>query len=454
MREAFPGDRDPAVAGVRPEDDFTNRFAAMARLPFLPVIAAQRKFQPVYVRDLAKAIALAALHPDLYGGKTFEIGGPQVMSMVELHQAILELTGQSPEVVHMPDFVASTLARFGWLPGAPITRDQWLMLQRDNVPAKGAARSRRVRDRSDAARRRRLRMARPLSQGRQVRGPPAQPDRDLLSPLQPMPILLIAIILGIVEGVTEFLPVSSTGHLILATELLGYDADKWAAFNVIIQLGAILAIIVLYWRTFWAVIEGMIRGEGASWRFVRNVLIGFLPSAVLGFILLKHIEPARKRDGRRGGADRRRHRHPGHREAGEAQRHGRRRRNPCGTAVGIGVAQCLAMIPGVSRSGATIMGALSLGVERRTAAEFSFFLAIPTMVGATTLELVKHHDEIMAGAQRRRLRDHRRRLHRQLRRRARRGTRLRPLHLEAWLRALRLVPDRRGMCRDRLAELR
>src|SRR5437763_9954998 len=105
-----------------------------------------------------------------------------------------------------------------------------------------------------------------------------------------MPILVIAIILGIIEGVTEFLPVSSTGHLILATELLGFDADKWSAFNVIIQLGAILAIVVLYWRTFWAVIEGLLHRNAMSWRFIRNILIAFLPSAVLGFILIKHIE--------------------------------------------------------------------------------------------------------------------------------------------------------------------
>ena len=105
-----------------------------------------------------------------------------------------------------------------------------------------------------------------------------------------MPILLIAIILGIVEGVTEFIPVSSTGHLILATELLGFDAEKWSAFNVIIQLGAILAIVALYWRTFWAVLEGQIRTNPVSWRFVRNILIAFLPSAILGFLLINKIE--------------------------------------------------------------------------------------------------------------------------------------------------------------------
>jgi NADH dehydrogenase len=139
IREAFPGAtiiRPSLVFG--PEDDLTNRFAAMARLPFLPVIAAKRNFQPVYVRDVATAVAMAALEPSRFGGKTYEIGGPQVMSMLELHRAIVELTGQKPELIQIPDFITSLIANLGFLPGAPITRDQWMMLQRDNVPAKDA----------------------------------------------------------------------------------------------------------------------------------------------------------------------------------------------------------------------------------------------------------------------------------------------------------------------------
>ncbi|MFL6758512.1 complex I NDUFA9 subunit family protein [Sphingomonas sp.] len=135
-RAAFPSAtivRPSLVFG--PEDELTNRFAGLARLPFLPVIAAARKFQPVYVRDLGKAIAMAALDPRRFGGKTYEIGGPQVMSMIELHRAILEITGQKPEIVPLPDLFAGLLSKLGWLPGAPLTRDQWLMLQRDNVPS-------------------------------------------------------------------------------------------------------------------------------------------------------------------------------------------------------------------------------------------------------------------------------------------------------------------------------
>jgi NADH dehydrogenase len=136
VRKAFP-----QATIVRPslafgaEDNLTNRFASMARLPLLPVIAGKRNFQPVYVRDLGKAIATAALDPDRFGGQTYEIGGPQRMSMIELHKAILEITGQTPEITPLPDLFGNLLSRFGWLPGAPLTRDQWLMLQRDNVPS-------------------------------------------------------------------------------------------------------------------------------------------------------------------------------------------------------------------------------------------------------------------------------------------------------------------------------
>ena len=210
---------------------------------------------------------------------------------------------------------------------------------------------------------------------------------------------LTVILLGIVEGLTEFLPVSSTGHLILASELLGYDAATWAMFNVVIQLGAILAVVVLYWRTFWAVGMGLLRREPVGWRFLRNLLIAFMPSAVIGLALHDYIEIllgapqvvawALIAGGiailliERAVKDQRFH--------GIAD-------IPTVRVLAIGFIQCLAMVPGVSRSGATIMGALMLGVERRTAAEFSFFLAIPTMLGATALELIKKGDQITSAA--------------------------------------------------------
>jgi NADH dehydrogenase len=140
VRKAFPGAtivRPSIVFG--PEDNFTNRFASMARLPVLPVLAAERNFQPVYIRDLARAIGMAALDPGKFAGETYEIAGPQVMSMIELHRAILRLTGQDPEVVPLPDMFGAALSWLGWLPGAPLTRDQWLMLQTDNVAGEGSA---------------------------------------------------------------------------------------------------------------------------------------------------------------------------------------------------------------------------------------------------------------------------------------------------------------------------
>jgi len=139
VRTAFPAAtivRPSLVFG--PEDQITNRLAGLAWLPFLPVIAPRSRFQPVYVRDLAQAIAKATLYPDQYGGKIFEIGGPQVMTMREINVAVLDASGQSPDLVDMPDFLTSLMSQVGFLPGAPLTRDQWLMLQRDNVPGQGA----------------------------------------------------------------------------------------------------------------------------------------------------------------------------------------------------------------------------------------------------------------------------------------------------------------------------
>lgn len=213
-----------------------------------------------------------------------------------------------------------------------------------------------------------------------------------------MDLTLTAILLGIVEGLTEFIPVSSTGHLILASEVFGYDAEQWKVFNVVIQLGAILAVVVQYWRTFWAVGQGLLRLEPISLIFVRNILLGFLPSAILGLALKSYIDIllgsplvvgwalliggiailAIERVAKPGPA------------SGVGQL-------PAKQALGVGLVQCISMVPGVSRSGATIMGALAMGVDRRTAAEFSFFLAIPTMLGATTLELLDNRDALASG---------------------------------------------------------
>ncbi len=136
VRAAFPKAtviRPSTVFG--PEDGFTNRFGAMAGLPVLPVIAPRTRFQPVYVRDLAQAIAAAALNPKTHGGKTYELAGPEVLTMRELNERIAEMSGNHPDLVEVPDFIAGGMALFGFLPGAPLTRDQWLMLQKDNIPS-------------------------------------------------------------------------------------------------------------------------------------------------------------------------------------------------------------------------------------------------------------------------------------------------------------------------------
>lgn len=207
----------------------------------------------------------------------------------------------------------------------------------------------------------------------------------------------VAIILGIVEGITEFLPVSSTGHLILATELLGYDAGRWAVFNIAIQPGAILAVVVLYWRTFVDVLKGLFKLESSAIAFVRNLLLAFFPAVVLGLAFGDHIEALLENAAVvawaliiGGIAILLVERFARPQESGGVAALSIRQ------SVLVGLVQCLAMIPGVSRSGATILGAMSLGVDRKTAAEFSFFLAVPTLAGATVLQLFKHRDAITA----------------------------------------------------------
>tara|TARA_R100001132_G_scaffold17407_1_gene15400 strand:- start:842 stop:1654 length:813 start_codon:yes stop_codon:yes gene_type:complete len=216
-----------------------------------------------------------------------------------------------------------------------------------------------------------------------------------------MDTTLTAILLGIVEGLTEFVPVSSTGHLILASELFGYDSAEWAMFNVVIQLGAILAVVYQYWGTFWNAGMGVLRLESEGLRFARNILVAFLPSAVLGLAFKDYIDimlgsPSIVAWALILG--------------GIAILGIERVANPKGDTtvadlpliqvIGVGFAQCLAMVPGVSRSGATIMGALAMGVNRKTAAEFSFFLAVPTMIGATTLELIQKGGALTEGTAR------------------------------------------------------
>jgi len=204
-----------------------------------------------------------------------------------------------------------------------------------------------------------------------------------------MNLLMTAILLGVLEGLTEFLPVSSTGHLILAQALFGYDPGQWSQFNIVIQLGAISAVIVTYRKLFWDMGMGLLRREQVALRFTRNILIGFMPAAVIGLFAKDGIEVMLGSPmvvavalvvGGVAMLVLERTVKPGP-DTGVANM-------PMRTAVAIGFFQCLAMIPGTSRSGASILGALAMGVGRKTAAEFSFFLAVPTMLGAATVKIL------------------------------------------------------------------
>jgi len=208
---------------------------------------------------------------------------------------------------------------------------------------------------------------------------------------------LNVVILGLVEGLTEFLPISSTGHLLLMDEILKFKGPPGHVFEIVIQLGAILAVVAVYFRRLWHVLVTAL-SDKSSRRFIYAVLIAFFPAMVVGFfahdfikavlfnpvivavsfivggfliLLIEKYAPKPET------------------KSVETM--------PLKTALGIGAIQCLAMIPGVSRAGATIMGALMLKVERRAAAEFSFFLAIPTMAGATAYDLYKNWNNLTDG---------------------------------------------------------
>lgn len=205
--------------------------------------------------------------------------------------------------------------------------------------------------------------------------------------------LLNAALLGLVEGLTEFIPVSSTGHLLLVGHFLK-TGETEKTMEIVIQLGPILAIAALYWGKLWHVVSHFGREE-ASTRFVTSVLLAFLPAMVIGALAHDFIKAVLFETPKLicislilGGivllfVDRMAP-EPVVQEADKM---------PFGKALAIGFIQCLAMIPGVSRSGATIVGALMLGVNKRAAAEFSFFLSLPTMLGAVSFDLLKaRHD--------------------------------------------------------------
>ena len=203
-------------------------------------------------------------------------------------------------------------------------------------------------------------------------------------------LLFKAAVMGVVEGLTEFLPISSTGHLILAGALLGFDDDKAKVFDIAIQTGAILAVIIVYWQKISSTVRALPHSADAQ-RFALNVFIAFVPAVVLGLLFGKAIKAnlftpeVVATTFIIGGliilwAERRR---------AHEVRIGEVEDMRWQDALKVGLVQCLAMIPGTSRSGATIIGGMLLGMSRKAATDFSFYLAIPTLIGAGAYSLYK-----------------------------------------------------------------
>lgn len=207
-----------------------------------------------------------------------------------------------------------------------------------------------------------------------------------------MDTTIIAVLLGILEGLTEFIPVSSTGHLLLVGHFLGFDSAG-NTFEVVIQIGAVLALVVLYFSRLWGAVASA-PSDPASRRFIASIVIAAIPAVLLGVLMHDLIKTVLFETPMLiavmlviGGVilllvDRL--------ELTEV--YGDPMRLPLKTALGIGLFQCLSLIPGTSRSGSTIVGALLLGVSKRAAAEFSFFLSIPMMFGVFGYDLMKNRD--------------------------------------------------------------
>lgn len=199
-----------------------------------------------------------------------------------------------------------------------------------------------------------------------------------------------AVIMGIVEGLTEFLPVSSTGHLILTSNLLGMAGERTQVFTIAIQTGAILALCLYYWQKIWGTLKGLPSERNAQ-RFTLNVIIGCIPAVVMGLLFQKMIKAALFNATTvattfiLGGLIilwvERRNAAPRVAQIDDL--------SPL-DALKVGLVQCLALIPGTSRSGATIIGGMLLGLKRNVATEFSFFLAIPLLMGAAGYDVYKH----------------------------------------------------------------
>ena len=214
-------------------------------------------------------------------------------------------------------------------------------------------------------------------------------------------LLFKAAVMGIVEGLTEFLPVSSTGHLILAGSLIGFtDSAVRSAkmFEIVIQAGAIVAVVIVYWQRVREALAGAVSGDARQRRFVLNVLIGFLPAAILGVLFSKAIKahlftPAVVATTFILGAfvilwaERR--------PPSTVRIHSVDELTPL-DALKVGLAQSLALVPGTSRSGATIIGGMLFGLSRKAATDFSFFLAIPILIGASVYSLWKERDALSA----------------------------------------------------------